>query len=184
MKRTFIAVKFIPGKKLLEAVSDLKAGLPPRSVKWIEPDIMHITLAFLGDTDEDLVVNTEHELELTCAGSGKVEFDVSELGVFPSLHRPKVIWAGIKNADSLIILQSKIKAMLENLNVHLEERAFIPHLTLGRVKILTRTDNLGKILDKYKNVEFQRVEINELIYFESILQPSGPIYKPILKILL
>ena len=60
----------------------------------------------------------------------------------------------------------------------IEERQFKPHLTLGRVKSVRDTENLKKVLEKYRDDEFQKVEVKEVILYESILMQTGPIYKP------
>ncbi|MGQ9621292.1 MAG: RNA 2',3'-cyclic phosphodiesterase [Bacteroidales bacterium] len=184
MKRTFVAVKTEPGEKLIKIISLLRAEFIHDSVKWVDPDRMHLTLAFLGDTDEDTIGLISQELEKKCTGSGTVTFTVASLGVFPGIHHPRVIWAGIANGETLVNLYGIVTGLLSSLNIPLEEREVKPHLTLGRIKFIKNTERLKQFISEYENIVFQKVTINELIYYESILQPAGPVYKPITRILL
>jgi len=65
-----------------------------------------------------------------------------------------------------------------------DEREFRPHLTMARLKWINDKEKLKDLLETYKNEDFQEVKINEVIYYESILKPSGPVYKPIEKFIL
>ena len=59
------------------------------------------------------------------------------------------------------------------------ENYFKPHLTLGRIKTLVNRQDFKTILDKYKATELQNLVVEEIILYESILLPEGPVYKPI-----
>jgi 2'-5' RNA ligase len=52
MKRVFIAVKIDPDDLFTKIISSLKSGLKDENIKWTESGNIHITLSFLGDTDE------------------------------------------------------------------------------------------------------------------------------------
>jgi len=73
---------------------------------------------------------------------------------------------------------------MTSLNIPAEEREFKPHLTLGRVKFLRNNEKLKEIISEHENVEFQNVKLNKLIYYESVLMPGGPLYKPITEVIL
>ena len=65
------------------------------------------------------------------------------------------------------------------MNIKLEDKQFKPHLTIARMKDLKDKDNLQKLILKYSDIPFQGVTIPEIVYYESVLLPSGPLYKPI-----
>ena len=48
--RTFVAVKIEPASKLLQTMKELKSKLADEQLKWVEPNNLHLTLKFLGDT--------------------------------------------------------------------------------------------------------------------------------------
>ena len=55
------------------------------------------------------------------------------LGVFPSAHRPRVIWVGVETNDECHAFYRRIETDTERLGYAVEKREFSPHLTLGRV---------------------------------------------------
>ena len=72
MRRIFIALKVEPTDKLLSIISILKQGLCNDSIKWTNPDNIHITLAFLGDTDDKMIYPISSMLYELCKGSAKL----------------------------------------------------------------------------------------------------------------
>ena len=81
-------------------------------------------------------------------------------------------------------LQSLIESGLRSSDFRLSERHFNPHLTLARIKSVLDIENLRKLLLKYSGTTFQKVPVKEVILFESILRPEGPLYIPLEKYLL
>ena len=61
MKRIFIAVKVNPEGELLRMFSSLKAILGAENIKWVDPANIHLTLAFLGDTDEKRIDDSKQD---------------------------------------------------------------------------------------------------------------------------
>jgi 2'-5' RNA ligase len=179
MKRTFIAVDIKAGEELVKMVSKLATELKNDSIKWVDINQMHLTLAFLGDIEDKTIEQVSAMLKLHCKGFGEVVFKISEIGVFRNINDPRVIWAGIESTDKLENLYHRIKEGLNGIGVKTEERQFKPHLTLGRVKWIKDRNVLGKLLEKYNKTFFQESTISEVVLYESILQKSGPLYVPI-----
>jgi RNA 2',3'-cyclic 3'-phosphodiesterase len=179
MKRIFIALKVEASETLLKLMSSLKSGLNKDIIKWTSPDNIHITLAFLGDTDENLIKPISSMLNKQCTGSGKFELILKGAGVFRSLSDPRIIWTGIEPSDKLMHLNKLIINGLKDSNVKLEGRPFNPHLTLGRIKHINEKELLRDMIDQFQISEIQIVPVNEVILYESILLQSGPVYKPI-----
>ncbi len=179
MKRTFFAVKVNIDKDLKSAMDLLRKGLAKEKIRWIDEHNMHITLAFIGDTHEKTINEIISMLDSKLKGSGRIAFGLISFGVFKNFRDPRVIFAGIENPEKLINAFVAIKKGLEEIGIKIEEREFKPHLTLGRVKFLSDTDNLKLLLSKFENVKFQDVNVDKIIYYESILRPEGPEYKPL-----
>jgi 2'-5' RNA ligase len=179
MKRTFIAVKLEAGEDLTDAISSLKAELRHEIIRWVEISNMHITLAFIGNTEEPMIKKVGKMLENDLAGTDKFEFDLTGFGVFRNISDPRIIFTGIVNPGKLIEAHEIVKKGLEELDIKLEERQFKPHLTIGRIKDLRDKSTLQRLILKYSGVVLQTVKVSEIIYYESVLLPAGQLYKSI-----
>lgn len=179
MKRIFIAVKIDAGENLLNMISDLKAGLKEERVKWTETDNFHITLAFLGDTEETKIKAINNMLMATCEGFGEFEIIIKGAGVFKKFSDPRILWTGIEDSGKLNKLYNCIKSGLKDTGISLEERTFSPHLTLGRIKSIRDHENLKSLVAGYLTAEMQSQRVKEVILYESILFQTGPVYKPL-----
>jgi RNA 2',3'-cyclic 3'-phosphodiesterase len=179
MKRIFIALKVEAGETLLMMISSLKSGLSKDLIKWTNPDNIHITIAFLGDTEEKMIRSVSAMLKEKCHGSGKFELIIKGSGVFRNRSDPRIIWTGIEPSEKLLFLNEVIMSGLRELNVKLEDRPFNPHLTIGRIKHLDDKETLKVLIEQYQNYEIQIIPVNEVILYESILLQSGPVYIPI-----
>jgi RNA 2',3'-cyclic 3'-phosphodiesterase len=179
MKRIFIALKVEAEKPLLSMISSLKSGLRNDIVKWTSENNIHITLAFLGDTEEKMIKIICSMLNEKCKGSGKFDLVLSGSGVFRNLSDPRIIWTGIESSDKLVHLNELIINGLKDLNIKTEDRPFNPHLTIGRIKHLYNRETLKALIEQYQNSEFQIIPISEVILYESILMKPGPVYKPL-----
>jgi RNA 2',3'-cyclic 3'-phosphodiesterase len=182
MKRTFIAVKVDAGDDFKNAVSTIKDGLVNENIRWMDINNLHVTLAFIGDTDESSVEKITSMLASDFPGFGSIDFRLTGFGVFRNFKDPRILFTDIENPVRLIEAWEIIKKGLDALNIKLEERNFRPHLTIGRIKYLRDRNNLQELVQKYMNVKLQDVTVSEIVYYESILLPNGSVYKPISKV--
>jgi 2'-5' RNA ligase len=179
MKRVFIAVKVDPGGELLRMFSSLKGSLSTENIKWVDHANIHLTLAFLGDTEDESIKTLAGMLKEKCTGFHEFEFILAGTGVFKNFRDPRVIWVGIHSSEKLLILNDIISDGLRENGFEIDERQFRPHLTLGRIKSVKDTENLKTVLERYKDNQIQIVRVNEVILYESILMQTGPLYKPL-----
>jgi RNA 2',3'-cyclic 3'-phosphodiesterase len=184
MKRIFIAINANAGGELLRMISTLKVLLASEKIKWVDPANIHLTLAFLGETEEKQIKILGAMLKDKCAGFHEFEFVLSGAGIFKNYSDPKVIWAGIRSSERLSELTIIITRGLKETGFSVEERLFRPHLTIGRIRSVSDAGNLKNVLERYRETEFQTVPVKEVILFESILMQTGPLYKPLGKFLL
>ena len=178
MKRIFIAIKIEPENNLQRIHSSLKSLLGSEKINWVDPANIHLTLAFLGDTEEDRIKVAAIMLKQKCTGFGEFDFNLSGTGVFKDYWDPRVILIGIENSEKLVKLHNEIKTGLEDTGFKTGDRPFRPHITIGRIKFLRDPGALRAAVEKYKDSEIQKVSVKEVILFESILKPTGPVYKP------
>lgn len=179
MKRIFIAIKIETGSELRRMIENLKALLGDENIKWVDLQNLHVTLAFLGDTEEERIRSLAGLVKDKCTGFGEFEFTLAGTGVFRNFRDPRIIWAGINKQEELIRLGEFLIKTLREEGFDLEDKPFRPHITLGRIRNIRETRNLKQVLDKYSDSELQNVSVKEVILFESILKQTGPVYKPV-----
>ena len=169
---------------MLQILRHLKESLTGEKIKWVEPDILHITLFFMGDTDEKLIPVIREKLQVLSRGFSPFDLVFSDVGIFKNIRDPRVIWIGTKDNPVIRALKSSIDKELTILGFKADDREFRPHLTIGRIKWIRNLPLLEEAVNSYKNYEVQRSRINTLIFHESILKPAGPEYIPIADALL
>jgi 2'-5' RNA ligase len=179
MKRIFTALKIEGDENFFKTISSLKSVLSGENIKWAEKDNLHITLSFLGNTEEKFIFPIEKMLKEKCEGSGKFKIVLRGLGVFKNHKDPHVLWAGIDPSDELMNLNSIIIDGLKETGIIIQDRPFSPHLTLGRIRRLKEKTALEMLLDEYSNTIILETYIDRIILFESILQQPGPVYRPL-----
>jgi 2'-5' RNA ligase len=134
--RLFVAVPLPPTVTAFvgEVVRELRQE--PWPVRWVAPEGAHITLHFLGDTDPARAELLRLALGPVVAGHPAFALRTADLGAFPSIKRPRVLWLGLWGpAHRLASLHAAIGETLAAYEFDIEEREqFHPHITLGRVR--------------------------------------------------
>lgn len=145
-------------------------------VKLVEPENIHITLKFLGDTDEKHIDAIEQIMKESVVGISPFPITLKGTGVFPNQHYMKVAWIGIINADGLATISQALDEKLNTLGFKKENRRFSPHLTIGRIRTAQNKDQLLKVIGQYTSTEFATQQIETITLKKSELTPKGPIY--------
>jgi 2'-5' RNA ligase len=180
--RLFIAVELTP--ELRQAIgrvqAELRGQLPPRVVRWTDPDGIHLTLKFLGDTPGEKTPAIVQAMTAAAAGFAPCTLAVAGLGCFPSPRQPRVLWVGVPAVPKALTgVQRALDLHLARLNYPRETRAFSPHLTLGRVNDRATADErqtLSALLGRMQIAELGQLPVQELVLFQSDLRPQGAIY--------
>jgi 2'-5' RNA ligase len=175
--RSFVAIS-IPDtilERIEESISDLRdLGLEARFSKV---QSIHLTLKFLGNVNQERIPLVVTALQEGVQEASSFALTVHELGVFPNLRKPRVVWAGIEQDQRLTALQQRVEACLQPLGFEAERRSFHPHLTLARLK---SRRNLSALLCHLEGVgetfHAGRFGVEEIHLFQSILRPEGAQY--------
>jgi RNA 2',3'-cyclic 3'-phosphodiesterase len=135
--RIFVALHLEAGT--LEPVRALQARLSAadsrHQVRWVDPAGMHLTLQFLGETEERRADRVREGIATAIRGLRAPQLGLSGVGGFPNLRRPRVLWVGLREeGQALAHLHAAVEAATEALGWERERRPFQPHLTLGRSK--------------------------------------------------
>jgi 2'-5' RNA ligase len=160
-------------------ISDFRSELKDERIKWTDTGNFHITIAFLGDTDEGRVPDIAAMLGEVCKGIGNFDLVLNGAGVFRNLSDPRILWTGTEPSDKLTEIYHSVKNGLHNITIPFEDHGFNPHLTLGRIKNISDTGRLKSLIEKHNGISVQKQAIRSVILYESILSQYGPTYKPL-----
>lgn len=181
--RTFLAIE-IP-KEILEQFERIQYRLDRSMtgvIRWAKTGSIHLTLKFFGNITERDIRNITDALQARAGALAPVSVAIGTLGVFPNLSKPRVLWVGVtEGMKELAALQSQVETTLEAEGFAREERAYRPHLTLGRMKAGRRIDGLDKAVEDHRNFAAGKFTATEMILFRSDLKPTGPLYTPLAK---
>ena len=178
LKRTFIGVPIKLAPDFVAFLKYMQKEFENEKIRWVPERNMHLTLAFIGPTLDDLEALVQKAILKTTKESNFFDLKLQGLGIFPSLQKPRVLWVGIKQAEKLIQLRETLALNLMEYGVSFEsENRFVPHLTLARMKWLDRKEEIIAKLEHYKNHHFQVSQVEKIHYFESILKLKGPVYR-------
>jgi len=158
--------------KLIELVKDFK----DKNLKWVKSGQIHLTLKFIGYTPPDLVEKINEILSEVVKRHEWIELLVKGTGCFPVPSRPRVLWLGITGKiNRLNNFVSDINVSLEKLGFPIEEKEFIPHITIGRVSYPPKsTPDISTFLQtKYNSIPMSITRVRLIC---SELFPNGPIY--------
>ena len=176
MKRLFAAIKIHPSETFISLLYQFKQVLRNENIKWVEPNNIHITLKFFGETEESRIAEIIERLNMVAAKHKPFKFYIKGAGVFGSSYDPRVIWFGIKENKELQNLSTDVLNSMEKIGWAKDRQNFVPHLTMGRIKHIADKTKLKELVNKYKDVDIQEENLNEFYLYESILKPQGPIY--------
>jgi len=145
-------------------------------VKWESPDKFHATIKFLGDIDDSLLPEILCDIETITREYHSFPVTYKNLGGFPDIRHPRVVWIGCENDDgTLDRLKNALDTGLAPRGFEIEMRSFHPHITLGRVKSLARLQYLTPMLENL-TFEPRTATIKKILIMKSVLQPQGAEY--------
>ena len=151
---------------------------PHRSLKWVDPSKLHLTLVFIGHVADAVVPSIIEALSIPL-DVNRFSPVFRQLGVFPSHGAPRVLWLGADaDAARILHLQRLVAARLRRLDLQLEDRPFQPHLTLAR----TARQGAGALRFPRENRRSAftgvRFPVDHVTLYQSRLSPAGSTYIP------
>ena len=177
--RAFIAIEL--SDEIKSALSRVQSHLKysGADVKWVERENIHLTLKFLGEITEDKAQKIGAILDGIASSSRPFELTLQDIGAFPKIEFPRVIWAGLdKGAGESTEIAKRIDDELSKIGFDRETRPFAAHITIGRVRSPKNKealkDKINTAGDLWNKVEGQTV--GSITLFQSTLTPNGSIY--------
>lgn len=168
--RVFAAVPLPPEIRVAVADRICDVTIPGRVAP---PENWHLTLRFLGTVDEPTY-------DRFLAGLAETEtvapFPVrlGSLGAFPRPKRATVVWIGVdEGVKQLTRLNEIAEEAAVSAGLSPEERPYVPHLTLARVR---PPQDVSELVD---NSFAMRWKCDQVVVYQSHTGSGGASYEPL-----
>lgn len=195
--RCFVSVD-LPAD-LEQAVEDVQLELRDTGADLdpVEPGKVHVTLKFLGDvedsnpedspssrtgeagSEEVRVGDVEEALEEAVEAVEPFDARFEGLGVFPSRGYIRVVWVGADGGGGFVELAERIEDAAAELGFEREEREFVPHATVARMKSGRGKDRVLDVVDRFEGEGFGTCRVEDVRLKRSVLRPEGAEYSDI-----
>lgn len=167
--RLFVAIDF--PKELKTTISQI---IPiENGFRKPLPEQIHLTLKFIGNVpyaSKSTIIELLKEIHQPA-----FPLTIQGAGCFVHKKIPQVLWISIINSSMLQALKNNIDQALESLGFKKENREFVPHITISRLKNIS-LEKIKSWLDQHRNFQYPAIMINEFYLFSSQLSQEGAIY--------
>jgi 2'-5' RNA ligase len=180
--RLFIAVELPESVRntLAATITALQRSAPNSALRWVRPDGIHLTLKFLGATDEDRVPAINTALRIAVRDFAPFELHPAGVGSFGGRRNLRVVWVGVEGDTAAVAtLAGRVESALEPLGYLREKRAFNPHLTLARVRedaSPSDRESIHALLSGFTPPLFEAFRVAHVSLMQSQLQRGGAVY--------
>lgn len=181
--RCFVAIEvpdgvqalFSPVQALLRSAVQSGGG----RASWTRRGNFHLTLKFLGDVRADAIDDIGAALQAVIVAQRPFSMEIGGIGAFPNMHRPRVLWIGIKQGTEAVTrLAEAVNHQLAGIGYPAESR-FHPHLTLARLRNRVNLKPQVHLFRKYDIINDATVNVNKIVLMRSQLHPKGAVYTPL-----
>lgn len=169
MYRLFIAVD-LP-EAVRAKMKSVCAGVT--GAKWATDTQMHLTLRFIGAADDALFGRIKKAL--TYVQVPAFDLEMSSTGCFPGVRNARILWAGIRHNETIILLKKAVDEALSLEGLEPEDRPFSPHITLARIKTINRAE-ISRFLSCNENFTCPTFTVTEFHLYSSTLSKTGATY--------
>ncbi len=182
--RCFIAIELPDELKaeLDRLVAKLKSN-EQNFVKWVDPHDIHLTLKFLGGVPATQIGEITRVMGEAAGAAAPFRLEAVGLGVFPNPRRVQVAWVGIAgDVDKLVELQKDLESRLTRIGFAPENRPFVSHLTLARLRdhaSLEDRQTFGQLILSTKFETPRVINVEAISLMRSQLTRQGAIYSRI-----
>jgi 2'-5' RNA ligase len=139
--RIFIAISLPEQVKdqIARAQEELRAALSADWGRWTKRRQLHLTLRFLGAVESRRLDALMNAVRGACAGFGVLQLRAGQIGCFPNLRYPRVVWARVQDGqDRLPLLQRAVETATAGFTSEEPQEKFTGHVTLGRCQTINR----------------------------------------------
>ncbi len=165
--RLFVALP-IPPDIRSNIINNIKL---PSNFRITKPHNLHITILFLGETDENKIPKIIKKLEEITNTYNAFNLEISYYDKFPPTGSPRIIYVSGENGKKeLLNLANEIRNKLNTLGFY-DKKGFKYHVTVARLKY--KADNEITLTSWNKSLQFRS---DKIILYKSDLKPDGPVY--------
>ena len=175
--RLFFAVELIESIK--HAMGEAMARVAIRDLpwRWVAPANVHLRLKFLGEIAEDDIEELSACAVDACRDLPPFEIRFGQLGGFPSLSRPRVLFFRVEEGvRPLGLMAERLDELLaQRLEIPRETRPFQAHATIARVKTAI-SPHIAEVLHTVPPLGGATQAVQTLSLMCSQLHPHGAKY--------
>ncbi|MBI3021456.1 MAG: RNA 2',3'-cyclic phosphodiesterase [Candidatus Omnitrophica bacterium] len=174
--RAFIGIPLPPDVRSSLSRLQRELAASGADVKWVRPAQVHVTLKFLGEISEGERHAIEALVARVAASETPFAIRLNAFGAFPSLTAPRVVWVGVgEGGEAVARLTEAIEREGVAIPLRKEERAFSPHITLGRVRSPRgRQALVAALRDARWDPPPPPWRVSSVTLYQSVLRPEGP----------
>lgn len=169
---TGLALEY-PVRRNLELVLEHLAPLVP--LNWSPADNFHITTKFIGNWAEEDLPRLEEALR-GVSGMGEIAVRIEGFGWFPNPHQPRFVFAGVQAPAALHELAKRTDAACAALGIASEAKAYVPHVTLGRVKERVNLTPLRQAIAQLPSADFGFSKATKFLLYKSVPGEKSSVY--------
>lgn len=180
--RLFVA--FPLSREIADACAALGLRLPESAVKRVRPELMHLTLAFIGEVPDETARAAASAVADAAARIAPFRARLAHAGSFPSERSPRVVWVGLAEGEEEVREAAlKVRAELARRDVRYDDAPPVAHITVARLREGVAARERAAVREAFAahavDVPTLDFEVVEAHLMRSVLARSGPTYTTI-----
>ncbi len=178
-RRVFLAVDLgdEAALRVRRVIRELKTKFSRAPIRWVREGVIHITLHFLGDQNEEGIQKIILVCERVVPAFRTTEYELDGLGFFPDAQEPRVVWIAAQETNGKVLeaLQTRLGRELEKQGIDVDHRPWHPHVTIGRITLRLNRGQAPALRQMRSTATKFIVDTVHLC--ESHLEQGGPRYE-------
>ena len=173
--RVFTAIEISPEarRQVKAAAGALLDGLG--RVGTVSEENLHVTLKFVGDVHRDGLAALGETVSDCVAGLPAGEIEVEGIGAFPSLFRPRVVWAGVSDPSGILEpVHGRLNEAMARFGAKREKKRYVPHVTMARIRGPIDARKLVRRIEDGDEFIFSTEQAEAVTLFMSELAHGAP----------
>ena len=167
--RLFIGIP-LPGEyaQIIRKIQDAWKKRLASKISWVRPELVHLTLRFLGEAEEDRIEAIVQAMRVAARESFAAQGGPG--GLFPARGAPRVVWIGLRQGgEDCAANFEMLERQLDKAGFSAESKPFSPHLTVARVKAAARNDDWSGLLADLDR-DWPVFTVDRFVLWQSILK--------------